>query len=98
MIFRKKQLPDHVARVTVGDVVDSLALLVLHHVLLVEKSLLRYGWQQVSHAVCFEPQRHLERVVGHDLEVDRIVVAGAAVQGPTSRLDLAEELVFAHVL
>jgi hypothetical protein len=73
MVLGKEQLVDHVAGVPVRVVVDPLPFFVLYHGLLIDERLLRHRRQQVAQPVGLEPQRHLERVLWHDLEVDRLV-------------------------
>ena len=41
---------------------------------------LRHRRQQEAHAIGLEPERQLERIAGHGLVVDRVVLAGRAVQ------------------
>ena len=83
---------------TVWSVVDTLTLLVLNDLLLIEERLLRHSAEHVAHAIGLEPETHLERVLRNDLEVDGLVERRPAVEGPTRLLDLLEELVLAHML
>ncbi len=96
--FGIEELADDVAGLAVGLVVHALALLVLHHPLLVEKGLRGDGGEEVSHPVRLQPEGHLEGVVRNHLEIDGLIVGGPAVQGTPGRLDLLEELVLRHML
>ena len=98
VIGRIQQLVEHVPRVAVGNVVDPLPLLVLHHGLLIHEGFLRHRREQVSQAIRLEPQRHLERILRYDLEVDRLVRRRAAVQRAAGGLHFLEEFVLADVL
>ena len=57
-----------------------LALLVLHDAALLIEHFLVDGTEQVTHAIRFHPQRHVERRSGYVLEVVRAVEPGGAVQ------------------
>ncbi len=70
--------------------------LVLHDALLVREVLLRD--REAAHAVGLGPERGLERVRGHDLEVVREVEARRAVQDAAVRLDELDELHLPEVL
>jgi len=71
----------------------ALALLVLHHAaLFVERGLVDRT-EQVTHAVRFHPQRHVQRGGGHVLEVIGAVgVGGAILVGGADLLERLEEL------
>ena len=68
----------------------ALALLVLHDAALLVELRLVDRAEQVAHAVGLEPQREVERVLRHGLEVVGAVVVGRAVHA--GRADLLERI------
>ena len=74
-------------------VVHRPAALVLHDVALRVELLLRHRRQQIAHAIRLEPERELELVRRHGLEVVRAVEPGRSVQRAAGALHQLEMLV-----
>ncbi len=77
--LREQQVEQLFLHDAVGLVLDGLAALVAHDVLLVRQGALVEHVQQVAHAVRFEPKRELELVGRQGLEIIRAVEVGRAV-------------------
>ena len=77
-------------RGAVGHVVVTLPALVLDHVPLVLQGLLVERRQQRAHAVRLQPERQLQLVRGHGLEVVGALEARRPVERPASALDQLE--------
>jgi hypothetical protein len=92
-------LGDGEAVAAVGHVVIALAPLVADHLLLVLEARLVEQVEQVAHAVALEPQRRLDLMARHDLEVVGAVGVGGAVDpGAADLLQHLEVHVLADVL
>ena len=82
-VVRVPHREQHVEHLFLGQpvrsVLDALAALVAHDVLLVRQHAVVESVEQESHAVALEPQRELELVRGHVLQVVRAVEVGGAV-------------------
>ena len=94
----KDQALQALVPVPVGLVVVALALLVLHHVALVVQLLLVHGRQHPAHPVGLQPERQLQVVRRHRLEVVGAVEPGAGVQRAAGALHQLEVPVLGHVL
>ena len=82
-----------------GLVLDALAALVADDVLLVGQRSAVDLLEQIAHAIGLEPQRELELVGGHGLEVVGAIEVGRAVQiAGAGALEQLEVLIGRHVL
>ena len=81
----------------VGHVVVALAALVLHDVALVLHRLVVQGGQQGAHAVGLQPERELQLMGGHRLEVVGALEAGGAVERTARALHQLEVAVALHL-
>ncbi len=77
--LRIHRLIDDEARVTVGPVVDPLALLILHDLLLLGHDVIGHRVDEEPELVGLRPQRLLQGVVRHHLEVVRSIAARRSV-------------------
>lgn len=85
-------------RRAVGHVVVALAPLVLHDVPLVLHRLVVEGREERAHAVGLQPQRELQLVGGHGLEVVGALEARRTVERAARALDELEVPVAVHLL
>ncbi len=97
MLRRKELFLELVEPLAVGSVVVARALLVLDDVALIVEVLLVEGVQKRRHPVGLEPQRQLQLVARHRLEVVGSVQPGRAVERPAGRLDQAHVLSLGNV-
>ena len=79
VVLGEQRLVERLLDDPVGLVLDALAALVAHHVLLVGERLLVQHVEQVAHAVGMHPEGEFELVRGHRVVVIGAVVVGAAV-------------------
>ena len=96
--FRVEQVGDREPGPAVRLVVVALPALVADHVDLVLQAGPGEERQEVAHAVALDPQRGLEVMGGHHLEVVGAVEVGRAVGGRAEPLEDLEVLVLADVL
>ncbi len=83
----------------VGGVLDALAALVAHHVLLVGQAGLIEFVGQIAHAVGFEPQSEFQLVRGKRLEIIGAVEIGGAVDvGGARRFQILDVIIAGNVL
>ena len=75
-----EQLAEPLLRPAVGDVLDALPLLVADDIPLRVQLLLIDGVEEEAHAIALEPQRKLQPIGGHCLEVVGAIPLGGAVQ------------------
>ncbi len=83
MIHRVEPGTNAVAHLCVGPVVP-LAFFVLDHATLLVQGLLRHGAEQVTHAVAFHPQRHVECAGRHGREIVGAILGRRAVHSGRS--------------
>ena len=89
-----RSLPPRAVRL----IVDRPASFVLHDIALRIELLLRHRGKQVSHAIRLEPERKLEMVRWHRLEIVRPIEPRRSVQRAAGTLHELEMLVRADVL
>ncbi len=94
---RERQRGEPLERGAVGHVVVPLAALVLHHVALVLHRRVVEGGQQRAHPVRLQPERELQLVGRHGLEVVGALEARGAVERTAGALDQLEVPVVGHV-
>ena len=98
MSGRVEQVRHRLLGEAVGAVLDALAPLVAHHVLLVRQHSLVEAVEQEAHPIALEPQRQLELVRWHVLEeVGAIEVGGSVHHRGAGSFQVLEVLVLAHV-
>ena len=97
--LREQRVEERFLDDSVGLVLHALPALVAHDVLLVRQRAGGDLLQQIAHPVRLEPERQLEPIRRHGLEVVRPVEAGRAVQvAGAGALEQLDVLVARHVL
>ncbi len=92
MVGGEDHLLQPLVPVAVGGVVDALEPLVLHHRALPVQLLLRDGGEEGAHPVGLQPERQLQPVRRHGLEVVGAVQPGGAVHHAAHPLDVRDVL------
>jgi len=89
---------DNGISMAVGPVVNTLALLVLHHILLQRKRLRCHCVAKETHPVRLQPHGQFQGVLRDYLEIDCLVKAGAAIEVAAGSFNVFEELIFIYIL
>ena len=79
---------DHVTRVAVGCIIDTLAFFILDDLFFTLKRRIGDRIDHVAHAIRVDPEYLFQGIGGHDFVVNRSIGPGAAVAAATQFRDV----------